>query len=228
MNLALFGSGEFTPAVNNIDKYLISKYKPKNIAVLPTAAGLERGVTKWTDMAKQHYAKLNLPVISIPIFNKVQANDPKLTDPLTQADWIFFSGGNPGYLLATLRNSKLWKIVLKRLDDGALLAGSSAGAMIMGKFLLAPSFKALFNDNEVFWQRAFGLIDYSVFPHFDHFKKQKDFMRKVIEHIPDKVSSAWMGIDENTAIVFNKHECTVHGLGGVEIHNSTGIQRLKA
>jgi len=224
MNLALYGSGEFTPAVNDIDEYLISHYQPRNIAVLPTAAGLESDSSKWIDMAKQHFAKLKLSVIAVPVLDKEQANDAKLTNLLNQADWIFFSGGNPGYLLETLKNSLLWQLVLKRMDEGVLLGGSSAGAMIMGKFLMAPSFRALFNNSEIFWQSAFGLIDYTVFPHFDHFKKQNGLMSKIIKHMPDKVSSAWMGIDENTAIVYNDLNRVILGLGNVEIHDSTNAQ----
>ena len=41
MNLALFGSGEFTDTVDDIDKYLIGRFKPKNVAVIPAAAGME-------------------------------------------------------------------------------------------------------------------------------------------------------------------------------------------
>src|ERR1700689_2287184 len=98
MNLALFGSGEFTPAVDDIDKYLIEKFKPANVAVLPTAAGAEADVNKWIEMAKDHYQKFNLPVISVPIFNKIEANQQDLVDLLKPAEWIFFSGGSPGYL----------------------------------------------------------------------------------------------------------------------------------
>jgi peptidase E len=227
MNLALFGSGEFTPQVDKIDEYLITRFKPKNIAVLPTAAGLESDVSKWLDMAKLHYAKFSLPVIQVPVLNKDQANDQKLTGLLAGADWIFFSGGNPSYLLQSLENTKLWKIVMGRLNDGALLAGSSAGAMIMGKFVLTPSLRAMFSHNETFWQSAFGLVDYTVLPHFDHFKKYQGFIKKIIDKGPDKVRSSWMGIDENTAIIYGNNEQIVRGLGGVEIHSRGGTQYLK-
>ena len=178
-------------------------------------------------MAKSHYAKFNLPVIEVPVLNKEQANDHNLTDLLANADWIFFSGGNPSYLLQTLEGSKLWEVVNQRLNNGALLAGSSAGAMIMGKFVLTPSFRAMFSHNETFWQSAFGLVDYTVFPHFDHFKKNRGFISKIIEKSPSKVRSKWMGIDENTAIIYGNKETIVRGLGGVEIHDQAGVQYLK-
>ena len=227
MNLALFGSGEFTEAVDDIDKYLIAKYKPKNIAIIPTAAGQESDVAKWTDMAKVHYAKFDLEVIPVSVLNKDHANDQNFVDLLADAEWIFFSGGNPGYLLETLHGSKIWEEIMKRVDDGALLAGSSAGAMIMGKFILtAPSFKAMFTGTGTVWKDAFGLVDYTILPHFDHFKKYQGLISRIIGTSPSKVHSSWMGIDEDTAIIFEDGERIVRGRGGVEIHDGEDIQHV--
>ena len=228
MNLALFGSGEFTDAVDNIDEYLISKFKPKNIAVLPTAAGQESDVAKWTDMAKSHYSKFNLPVIAVSVLNKDQANDQEFVDLLSEVDWIFFSGGSPGYLLETMQGSKVWEATMQRVNKGALLAGSSAGAMIMGKSILsAPSFKAMFTNTGTIWRDAFGLVDYTVLPHFDHFKKYQGLITRTIGTSPKKVHSSWMGIDENTAIIYEGDRRNVLGRGGVEIHSLDNVEHLK-
>jgi len=228
MNLALFGSGEFTDLVDDIDKYLITRFKPKNIAVIPTAAGMESDSHKWIDMAVAHYAKFDLPVIQVPVLNKDHANDEKLTKLLSDADWIFFSGGNPGYLYETIKDSKLWEAVIDRVNSGGLLAGSSAGAMIMGKFLMsAPSFKSMFSGEGIMWHNGFGLVDYTILPHFDHFKKFHGLINKIIETRPDKVHSSWMGIDENTAIIYSDGEGLVRGVGGVEIHNQNAVKHLK-
>jgi cyanophycinase len=228
MSLVLFGSGEFTSEVDEIDKYLIDKFKPKNVAIIPTAAGQEADVQKWIDMAKSHYLKFNLTVIPIEIFNKQQANNKNLIDPIRSADWIFFSGGNPNYLLETLKDSLLWKVVMEKYSQGKLLSGSSAGAMIMGKFILSPSFRTLFSKNKTMWHRAFDLIDYTVIPHFDHFKNQPGFINKLMDKSLSKIKSSWMGIDENTAIIFDNDSKSVHGIGGVEIHDKDGISHLKA
>lgn len=229
MNLALFGSGEFTDAVDNIDKYLIERFKPGNVAVLPTAAGMESDVDKWIEMAKSHYAKFNLPVIALPVHNKDHANDEAMIAPIAEADWIFFSGGNPGYLLDSLEGTKLWKMVMDRIDNGALLAGSSAGAMVIGKYLLtAPSFKAMFSGHGTLWKDGFGLVDCTILPHFDHFKRYQGLVKRIIDNSPAKVSSSWMGIDENTAIIYSQNKSVVRGVGGVEIHNSDGIKRLES
>jgi cyanophycinase len=223
MNLALFGSGEFTPLVDDIDSYLIDTYRPHNVAVLPTAAGAEKEVNNWLEAAKQHYAKFNLPVIPVPIFNQAQANQKSLISTLDQADWIFFSGGDPSYLMSALDNSLLWETVLKRYQAGVLLAGSSAGAMIMGKFLLASPFKAMFSGSEAVWQKAFGLVDYTIFPHFNRLQSHGRLFHRIVQKSPPKIRSAWMGIDENTALIIDPHEKTIHGLGNVVLHDSADL-----
>jgi cyanophycinase len=225
MNLVLFGSGEFTDSVDEIDKFLIDKFKPKNVAVIPTAAGQESDVEKWINMGKSHYAKFNLPVIPVEIFNKDQANDKSKVDLLNDADWIFFSGGSPNYLLETLKDTLLWEVVLKKYNQGTLLSGSSAGAMVMGKYVLSPSIRTMFAKNKTMWQPAFGLVDYTIIPHFDHFKKQPGFINKVMNKSLAHIRSSWMGIDENTAILLS--DKSVHGLGTVEVHDKGSVTILK-
>jgi len=51
-------------------------------------------------------------------------------------------------------------------------------------------------------------------------------IKKIIETSPDKVHSSWMGIDENTAIIYSNDKSLVLGMGGVEIHNQTDDDHL--
>lgn len=77
------------------------------------------------------------------------------------------------------------------------------------------------------WQEAFGIVDYAVIPHFDHFKRQSGFINKLVSRSLAKIKSQWMGIDENTAIVFDGKSKTVFGLGSVEVHDKEGKSYLK-
>ncbi len=218
MNLALYGSGEFTEEVKDIDEYLITKYKPHNIAILPTAAGKENDYTKWLSMAKIHYAQYNLSIIEVPILNKIQANNQELINPILNADWIFFSGGDPNYLLNVLKNSVLWKEITRLYHEGVLLSGSSAGAMVMGNFILSNPFKAIFKNSDILWKEAFKLVDYTIFPHFNRIKNHPTFIKRVIKQSPKNISSSWIGIDENTALIIDDNKQSIHGPGNVEIH----------
>lgn len=226
MNLALFGSGEFTDDTNEIDEYLIAEFKPKNIAIIPTAAGLENDVLKWIRMAEKHYSKFNLKVVPVPILNKLDANNLQLVNLISKVDWIFFSGGNPSYLLGSLEKTELWKLVKDRYESGTLLAGSSAGAMIMGNYIISPNAMMTDSFTEQNWRDAFGLVNYTVIPHFDSFKKNSRFMEKILKQSPEKVRNSWIGIDENTAIIYRDGSSVIKGKSGVEINDSTGIYQL--
>lgn len=228
MALALFGSGEFTPAATAIDSYLIDRYKPRNVAVLPTAAGKEPDALKWIEMAKAHYAPLGVEVIEVPILNREDAHDLGLIARLDDADWIFFSGGDPGYLLETLRDSPLWTTVLARYETGALLAGSSAGAMAMGQTTLASPGMALMRKSDKDWATGLALIDYSVIPHYDAFRKHPHFAKRLIDDAPQTFQDRWMGIDEDTAVLFDGDDRRVLGAGSAELHAEGSVQVITA
>ena len=219
MNIALYGSGEFMESVNEIDRYLIEKYKLKTVAVIPTAAGKEHDYHKWIDMAQSHYANFKINVVPVPVINALDANDSALVKLLDQADWIFFSGGSPKYLLDTLKDSKLWDKVIQRVNEGALLAGSSAGAMIMGNYLLESPFKAVFSSLPANWDKAFKLVDFTVFPHFNKLKKYNKVISKVIKKAPPEVRNSWIGIEENTALIIDNDGSRIKGIGTVDIHS---------
>lgn len=215
MKLALLGSGEFTAATKTIDDYIVNTYAPRTIAILATAAGQEHDRHKWLDMARRHYAEYDLTTLLVPIFDTVDANNPDLIAPLAQADWIFFSGGDPGYLLAVLSGSRLWQAVLDRLSAGALVSGSSAGAMVLGNLVLCNPTRALFSSRTANWRPGLNLIDHTVFPHFDRMQKLKPVLKAIVKHSPPLVQSTWVGIDENTALIIDEGRTSIHGSGSV-------------
>ncbi len=218
MNLALFGSGEFTNAVDTIDDYLIKTYRPHSVAVIPTAAGKEKDYYKWIEMAKTHYRRFEVKVIPIPIISVNQSNDQKYTTLVEESDWIFFSGGDPGYLLNVVKDSLLWETVIRKYNSGTLLSGSSAGAMIMGNYIMPSPFKAIIKPAESDWKPAFKLAPFTIFPHFDKVKKHSNVLNRLIFNSPNEVKKSWVGIDENTALLLKDNEKLILGSGHVEIH----------
>lgn len=205
MNLALFGSGEFTPAVLPIDSYLIETFGLKSIAVLPTAAGKEKDAVKWLHAAEKHYGPLPVRFIPVPIFDRTGADDPAL-------------GGSPGYLLSTLRGSRLWEMVAGRMADGALIAGSSAGAMVMGSYMLTNPFHNFKFDLKNGWEPAFGLVPQAIIPHFDRWNGMLGAVDKLMGHSPEAVKKSWLGIDEDTALIINGGDNVVKGAGSATIY----------
>jgi cyanophycinase len=134
---------------------------------------------------------------------------------LEEADLIYFSGGDPGYLHQTMNGSRAWRAALRAWERGAIYAGCSAGAMILAKRM--PSFRLAGT------QEGFGVVPATfVVPHFDAipgiwkpivFALQKQLKRG--EHM--------IGVDENTALVGRLgSQWTVMGQGKVHVFTREG------
>src|SRR5688572_15905057 len=78
-------------------------------------------------------------VDSIPLIDRPSANDEQIAKSLREAKLIYMLGGFTGYLGETLVESAAWNAVLEAYKAGAVVAGSSAGAMVMCEFYYDPN-----------------------------------------------------------------------------------------
>lgn len=220
--IALLGSGEYLPVMDDVDRHLlasaVSNGRQPEVVCLPTAAGEEgdESVNRWLRMGKDHFEALGAIVHALPIIDRRSADDPKYVPLLENADLIYFSGGNPLYLSETMSGSRAWEAAQKAWDRGAVYAGCSAGAMILAKRL--PNFRKLGASTV----DGFGLVnaDY-VMPHFDHagpFKFMVNLLRRGM-----KDDEFMLGIDEDTALVGTLGgEWKVMGIGTVHVITRKG------
>ena len=72
------------------------------------------------------------------------ADDPAAAQAIGEADLIYLSGGKPAYLLEALDGSAVGRAIAAAHERGAVLAGCSAGAMVLAghtfdfRFRIAP------------------------------------------------------------------------------------------
>ena len=59
------------------------------------------------------------------------ADDPAAAQAIGEADLIYLSGGKPTYLLDALAGSAVGDAIAAAHERGAVLAGCSAGAMVL-------------------------------------------------------------------------------------------------
>ncbi|NOH04167.1 MAG: type 1 glutamine amidotransferase-like domain-containing protein [Chloroflexi bacterium] len=199
--IALLGSGEYLPVMDEVDSYLLAHCgvegrKPR-VVCLPTAAGQEgdASVNRWMKMGVEHFTRFGADVQAVPVIDRVSANDLNHAMTLEEADVIYFSGGNPMYLYLTLKDSLVWRSAQKVWERGGVYAGCSAGAMILGREV--PDFRMLGTRSIP----VFGVIPAAtIIPHFDaipiFWKPLIGTTRKRLRN-----GETMLGIDENTAIV---------------------------
>ncbi len=216
--LILVGSGEFTPAMDDVDREVLASLgRPRaRVAIVPTASGEEETPQSWTDMAATHFAALGAEAYPVMVLHRDDANDPRWSQALSGTDLIYFSGGKPGYAIETLAGTPFWDRVVRCFREGAYLAGSSAGAMILGERSYAPDD---FDENgmprKIAMRAGLGLLPgLFVIPHFD-----------LLSSFPPERIAAWLAlwpagdrclaIDENTALIEGAHGWSVRGTGRV-------------
>jgi cyanophycinase-like exopeptidase len=212
--IALLGSGEYLPVMDEVDSYLLAncgadaKARKPRVVCLPTAAGQEgpKSVSRWSNMGVEHFTRLGAEVQALPIIDAQSANDPKYALAVGNADIIYFSGGNPSYLYATMKDSLVWQAGQKAWARGAVYAGCSAGAMILGTEM--PDFRAAGIRSTV----AFGILPIaSLMPHFNAMPL---FGKPLVATLRRRLREGeiMLGVDEDTAIVGRRgEEWTVMG-----------------
>lgn len=203
--VALVGSGEYLPVMDEIDTYLLKTVEgrhPTRVALLPTASGLElMGAKFWNDLGLQHFAQLGVSDIrATRIIDGESANDPAQVALLEGVDLFYFSGGNPQHLIDALRDSLAWQSIKAAYERGAVLAGCSAGAMALSGYT-ASLRQAMLGMDAVF-VAALGIVPrLIVIPHFDRmasFVDQERFQQWLLTIPP---GNTIVGIDEETALV---------------------------
>jgi cyanophycinase len=197
--VALVGSGEYLDVMNDIDRRLLAesgKLKAR-VVCLPTAAGLEgtESVDRWSRMGVEHFRRLGAHVEALPIIDRASADDSKWAERVESADLIYVSGGNPLYLCRTLIDTRTWAAVESAWARGAVFAGCSAGAMILG--VGVPDVQS----PELTVYPAFNRISNAfILPHFN---RLEDFRPGATELIRSWLADGQyaLGIDEDTALV---------------------------
>jgi cyanophycinase len=133
--LALVGGGEFQPGNEAQDRVLIAAAGDGPAYVLPTAAA-RQDPARAVANAVRWFADLGRPLEELPVLTRAQADDPALAERAGLGRLFYLVGGDPGHLLATLADSALWRAMRDAWRGGAALAGSSAGAMVLGEHVL--------------------------------------------------------------------------------------------
>lgn len=214
--IALVGSGEYLPPIEPLDRRLLELLgAAPRVVCLPTAAGSEgpARIRYWCDLGIEHFTHLGVPVKAPVVIDPPSANDPALAAMIRAGNFIYLSGGSPDYLFKTLLNSLAWQAIREVLNDGGLLVGCSAGAMVLGERI--PAFPT--------WRRTFNLLHGAVVvPHFDELPSH---WHRVMKTFVGR-GSTLVGIEASTALIKNGERCVAAGTGGVTIWNQGLKQRF--
>ncbi len=176
---------------------------------LPTAAAEEgdASVQRWLDLGQAHFERLGVEAVPLRVLSRQDAERPDLAAAIEGAGLVYLSGGNPGYLAATLRGTVVWQAIVSAWLGGAAVAGCSAGACALSWVAtdvrserLGRAATAGGGDRGV-EPTGLALVDsVAVIPHFDRIVSWvPGIIGRYLEHLPPTV--AIVGLDEDTAVV---------------------------
>ena len=204
--VALVGSGEYLPVMDEVDRELLDG-RPPRMVQLATAAAPEgpRSLRYWHDLGAGAADRLGVEQVVLPVVDRRSADDPAIAALVEGAGLIYLSGGNPPFLAATLRDTRVWAAIEHAWRGGAALAGCSAGAMALTAD--APDPRHPLREPEP----GLRVIPHlRVLPHFDRFMAR--LPDRALRHLisaPRDVTV--LGIDENTALVGGPEDWEVKG-----------------
>jgi cyanophycinase-like exopeptidase len=225
--VALVGSGEFLPAMADFDRLLLetSGAPRPRVAVLPTASWPdgEAAFWRWAEMGVEHFRSLGAEVEAVPVNGHEAASDPAHAQAVGEADVIYMSGGKPDYLLDVLDGSPVWAAAIAAHTRGAVLAGCSAGAMVLAD--RQPRFRRVTLPFPLRWRESLGVVgQVAVLPHYD--AMPETLWALFALQAPRGV--AVVGIDDDTAVLGRNGSWQVHGRGRVTIWRGRRRSRLRA
>jgi len=227
--IALVGAGEFLPTMAEVDQALLAavgRAQPR-VAVVPTAAAQEgqASMERWAAMGLAHFRALGAVPEAVYVADRADAEDPSLCRALVAADLVYFSGGDPAYLVQTLAASAAWAAVAAAHEAGGALAGCSAGAMALAAATL--DFRAS-RDGPPRWLPGWGAAPgLAVLPHFDRLQRSRSaWVAALVAAAPAGISV--VGIDEHTVLVDLGAGWRVMGQGAVSVLAGAGRQVYRA
>ncbi len=190
--LLLEGGAEFGGQMSEPDRRAIELAGGPDapISIIPTAAAPDNNYQRAGRNGVNWFRSLGArQVESLPLIDKASANDAAIANQISRSRLIYLLGGFTGYLGETLKDSASWQAMLEAYINGAVIAGSSAGAMVLCGYYYDPGRSQIVE--------GLGLVPNTcVLPHHNTFGK--NWARQMTANLPGAVL---LGIDERTGML---------------------------
>jgi cyanophycinase len=189
------------------------------VSIIPAAAAPDDNHRRAGENGVRWFCSLGATAVRVlPLIDRVSAEDPVVVRDLRQSRFIYILGGFPRYLEQTLTGSAGWAAIIEAYRNGAVVAGASAGAMVLCSHYFDPDSGAVF--------QGLGLVPNTCFlPHHDAFGHQ--WVPRLAALLPKTVKL--IGVDEETAILSGTAigEWEVSGKGEATIYHSFTTERYE-
>ncbi|MEQ1825750.1 MAG: cyanophycinase [Pirellula sp.] len=189
-----------------------------NLVIIPTASprsdlgDFSRHLALWNQ-----YTWKSVSVVHVA--HRDAASDATVLDPIRNASAVWLAGGDQRRLVERFQNTLALSELLNLLDRGGIVGGTSAGAAIASKVMIAGGI------TRPTLQEGWGILPDLIID--QHFSQRGRFERlaRAVQQNRDQVG---LGIDESTGILFEPQGVQVLGAGAVYAYLPDGHQTTKA
>ena len=189
------------------------------ISIIPAAAAPDNNHQRAGRNGVGWFRRLGATNVSaLPLIDGLSADAPELAETLTKSKLIYLLGGFPQYLAQTLNGSRSWQALLDAYLSGAVIAGSSAGAMVLCKYYYDPLSSRVVE--------GLNLVNHiCILPHHNTFGK--DWAPGLKHQLPDKIL---VGIDEETGAITDtaQENWQVYGKGKITLYHHGRLDKFRA
>lgn len=212
-HILLAGGAEFNGHMAAPDRRAIALAggTKARISIVPAAAAPDNNHQRAGQNGVCWFKNLGaVNVSALPLIDRKSADDPAVVEALHHSKMIYLLGGFPRHLAQSLAGSDSWQAILSAHQSGALIAGSSAGAMILCDTYYDPHANKTFGGLRL-------IPGACVLPHHNTFGKS--WAPKLIQRLADVVL---IGIDEQSGMLNDgpQGRWQAYGAGGVTLYKS--------
>lgn len=203
--ICLQGGAEFGSGCRDMDADLLRRAEggPVVVTALAGAPGAEYRTAGQNGV--QHFRSLGADDVTVAPDAR---QDPEAAlDVLRTARLLVLPGGSPSRLMDALRTTGVGDLLAERLADGAVLSGSSAGAMVVCGWTVLPDRRG--QDGPAV-APGLGLVpDLLVLPHWSGDAGRGDWLRAVNATVPSSVQV--VGLPEQSGVLVQDGVLTAVG-----------------
>ena len=206
-SLVIAGGGSLPPEV--IDHF-ISKAggDEARLVIIPTASARADDPALAEELLAAWKARPHASLQLLHTRNREEADSEKFVKPLMEATGAWLMGGQQQRIADAYVGTRFEKELLGLLDRGGIIGGSSAGAAIQSKLMIASG------KTEAVISTGFDLLPGTVID--QHFSQRDRIgrLKGVVDKYPGQLG---LGIDESTALLVQGRLLRVVGEGSVTL-----------
>jgi cyanophycinase len=216
--LALVGGDEFKPGNEPQDSLLVAHARIHGGPPYVIATAAREHPDAAVATAQRWFEPLGLSVSELRLRTRTEAGRGAAVADAEAGSFFYLAGGDPGRVPQVLDGTATWAAVVEAWRRGAVLAGSSAGAMAMGSWTLIRA--RMPGDSARTARKALAVVPgIGVVPHFETFGHR---WLPSVRSIAASAGVILLGLDERTAAVWQDGVWRAMGDGVVTVIDAEG------